>query len=107
MQEYDADRNRDVLVEKLTGTAITPSRSTPESIGLDLHSDMDEIQIEPGGTKVVLTGIAAKAPSGTYLRIAPRSGLTVKAQLHTMAGVVDPDYTGNVSVVLHNFGTNL
>ena len=66
---------------------------------------MDEVVIEPGGLKVILTGIAAKAPSGTYLRVAPRSGLTVKSQLHMIAGVVDPDYTGNIGVVLHNFGT--
>ena len=51
------------------------------------------------------TGLAAKPPSGSYLRIAPRSGLTVKNSLHTLAGVVDPDYTGNITVVMHNFGT--
>ena len=106
LQEYDADRNRDVLIEKLTETATIPTRSTEESVGLDIHSDMaEDVVLKPGELKVILTGIAAKAPSGTYLRIAPRSGLTVKSHLHTMAGVIDPDYTGTIGVVLHNFGS--
>ena len=28
----------------------------------------------------------------------------VKNNLHTMAGVIDPDYTGTITVILHNFG---
>ena len=28
----------------------------------------------------------------------------MKRRLHTLAGVIDPDYTGNVTVVMHNFG---
>ena len=50
------------------------------------------------------TVIAMKCPVGTYARIAPRSGLTVKHSLHTLVGVIDPDYTGEVKVILHNFG---
>ena len=104
-QEQSADINRQILIEKITETAIAPNRSTPESIGLDIYSDQDDTIVKPGEVKVVLTGIAAKAPSGTYLRVAPRSGLTVKSNIHTMAGVIDPDYTGNIGVVLHNFGS--
>ena len=75
-----------------------------ESIGFDLYSDVETITVPPGGIQLIPTGIAAKCPSGSSLRIAPRSGLTVKRSLHTLAGVVDPDYTGNITVVMHNFG---
>ena len=33
-------------------------------------------------------------------------GCTVKKNITSLAGVIDPDYTGNVSVVLHNFGSD-
>jgi dUTP pyrophosphatase len=41
-------------------------------------------------------------PHGTYGRIAPRSGLAVKHGVDTLAGVIDPDYSGEVKVVLQN-----
>jgi len=37
---------------------------------------------------------------------APRSGLAVKHGLDTLAGVIDPDYTGEVKVVLQNLDVN-
>ena len=43
---------------------------------------------------------------GTYGRIAPRSGLTVKHHLDVGAGVIDSGYTGNIGVVLFNHGSN-
>lgn len=70
IQERTADINREILIEKLTDTAVVPTRSTEESIGLDIHSNMDDITIKPGKCKVILTGIAAKSPSGTYLQVA-------------------------------------
>jgi dUTP pyrophosphatase len=43
-------------------------------------------------------------PNGVYGRVAPRSGLAVKHGIQVGAGVVDPDYTGEVKVVLFNHG---
>jgi deoxyuridine 5'-triphosphate nucleotidohydrolase len=45
-----------------------------------------------------------KVPDGTYGRIAPRSGITVKHNVHVGAGVIDSDYTGEIKVVLCNNG---
>ena len=38
---------------------------------------------------------------GYYGRIAPRSGLAIHHHIHVGAGVVDPDYTGSVQVLLN------
>lgn len=56
------------------------------------------------GRAVVSTDLSIAIPSGTYARIAPRSGLAVKHFIDTGAGVVDEDYRGAVGVVLFNHG---
>ncbi len=54
------------------------------------------------GRAVVSTDLSIAIPSGTYARVAPRSGLAVKHFIDTGAGVVDEDYRGTVGVVLFN-----
>ena len=88
-------------VTKLVPHAILPVRSTPGAAGYDLFST-DNYVVLPGRRVVVSTGITVNLPEGTYGRIAPRSGLAVKHGLDTLAGVIDPDYTGEVKVVLQN-----
>lgn len=51
-----------------------------------------------------MTDLSLAIPSGTYARVAPRSGLAVKHSIDTGAGVVDEDYRGNIGVVLFNHG---
>ena len=96
--------SNELLVQLLSPTAKMPIKGTDGSIGFDLFADTSGIVIPPGESRIVQTGIAAEAPEGSYLRIAPRSGLTVKHHLNTLAGVIDPDYRGNICVVLYNFG---
>ena len=62
------------------------------------------VMIPARGKAVVPTDLAVACPSGTYARIAPRSGLAVKHFIDTGAGVVDEDYRGAVGVVLFNHG---
>ena len=92
------------MIKHLTTTSKTPHKGTNGSIGFDLFADTTGIVIPPGESRLIPTGIAAVAPNGSYLRIAPRSGLTVKQHINTLAGVIDPDYRGNIGVVLYNFG---
>ena len=51
------------------------------------------------------TDISIEPPKGTYVRIAPRSGLAHKHQFHVLAGVIDADYRVPINVLLHNLGT--
>jgi len=91
-------------VTKLVPSAILPSRATSGSAGYDLYST-DSYVVLPGRRVVVSTGISVHLPPGTYGRVAPRSGLAVKHGLDTLAGVIDPDYTGEIKVVLQNLDT--
>jgi len=88
-------------VTKLTPNAQLPVRGSSGAAGYDLFST-DSYVVLPGRRVVVSTGISIQLPPGTYGRIAPRSGLAVKHGLDTLAGVIDPDYTGEVKVVLQN-----
>ena len=91
-------------IKRLTLDAVLPTRGSPGSVGYDLYS-LDELTIDPGARNIVSTGVCATVPPGCYGRIAPRSGLSVKYGIHVGAGVIDPDYTGEVKVVLFNHGT--
>jgi dUTP pyrophosphatase len=91
-------------VLRLHEHAILPSRGTSKSAGYDLSS-VDELVIQPGERKLVGTGISIGMPYGVYGRVAPRSGLAVKHGIQVGAGVIDPDYTGEIKVLLFNHGS--
>lgn len=90
-------------VKKLIPNAIVPTRGSGGAVGYDLYSS-DEIVVQPTHRALIGTGIAIVLPVGVYGRVAPRSGLTVKHGIHIGAGVIDPDYTGEVKVALFNLG---
>ena len=56
------------------------------------------------GSGLVKTGILIEMPAGVYARIAPRSGLAVKNRIAVGGGVIDPDYDGEIKVILFNHG---
>jgi dUTP pyrophosphatase len=90
-------------VQKLRPEAVLPTRGSEWSAGYDLSS-AEHAVIPPGSRAVIKTALAVACPAGTYGRIAPRSGLTVKYGIHVGAGVIDADYRGEVGVVLFNLG---
>ena len=91
-------------IKKLCYDAIVPTRGSDHSVGYDLYSSEDTIVPCQAGRALVGTGIAVVLPSGVYGRVAPRSGLGVKHCIDVGAGVIDPDYTGEIKVVLFNHG---
>ena len=94
-----------VQVQLLQQKAKLPRKGTKESVGYDVIYPGPTYTLKAGETRVFPLDIALRCPHNCYTRVAPRSGLTVKKNITCMAGVIDPDYTGNVGVVLHNFGT--
>lgn len=91
-----------LLVKRLTATAKVPVRGTAKAVGLDLFAD-DQKVLEPGERALIKTGIAVAIPEAYYGRVAPRSGLALKAGIDVLAGVIDSDYRGEVGVILINF----
>ena len=91
-----------LLITKLTPDAKIPRKGSPNSVGYDIFSN-ECITIQPHKLQLVHTGISFKCPAGSYGRIAPRSGLTIKNHLNVLAGVIDPDYTGEIIVVMYMY----
>src|SRR3954469_21940154 len=93
-------------IKKVTLDAKTPQTQTKGAIGLDLHANQ-EVVIPTKRRVVVPTGIAAEIPRGHYLRVAPRSGLSKKG-LDIDAGVIDPDYRGEIkALVINNLANDI
>ena len=93
--EEDNKNLKSLQVVPLKGTEYIPFKGSEEAVGFDVRSTV-EVKIPAGERRLVPLGIACRCPEGSYIRIAPRSGLSVKKSLDVGAGVVDRDYTGEV-----------
>lgn len=85
-----------------------PGRATPGSAGYDLRSAEDTFDLEPGERRLVGTGLAIEMPDGMECQIRPRSGLAVRHGVTVLnsPGTVDPDYRGELRVLLVNLGSD-
>lgn len=90
--------------------AKIPEYATPGSAGMDLSACIpEEITIKPGEIVRVNTGIAIQLPhSGIGGFVFPRSGLSSKhgISLANCVGVIDSDYTGEISCPVINHGNS-
>lgn len=93
-------------VKRLVPEAILPTRGSKGAVGYDLYA-AETVTLYSGRHATVGTGIAVAIPEGCYGRIAPRSGLAARYGIDVLGGVVDPDYRGEVKVVLANLSDGL
>jgi len=65
------------------------------------------VTIKPGQTVVIGCGVAFGFPMGVAARVYSRSGLSVKNSISVLnaPGIIDTDYTGEVTAILHNHGS--
>ena len=70
-------------------------------MGYDLFTPIN-FKIQPKEQKTVFIDLTITPPEGYYAELMSKSGLTVLYKLEVKAGVIDPDFTGNIGVVLKN-----
>ncbi len=87
---------------KKQGLAL-PSYAKEGDAGIDLRAS-ENSTIKPGERVTVKTGIKVALPPGFFGLIKDRSGLASRKGIHTLAGIVDANYRGEVCVVLLNTG---
>ena len=90
-----------IRFQRLTEQAKLPIKGTPLSAGFDLYA-AEEVRVGCGQRELITTGLQlSDCPDDVYLRIAPRSGKSVKG-FDVGAGVVDSDYRGPVKILYIN-----
>lgn len=93
-------------IKKLTDTAVVPTRGSKSAAGYDLYVDckVDVIEISPGETIKLGTGVALEIPENYVGLVFARSGMATNRGLRpaNCVGVIDSDYRGEVIVALHN-----
>jgi dUTP pyrophosphatase len=94
-----------LLVKRLTPSAVLPAYAKPGDSGLDLHAAVD-LTLAPGESRLVRTGIALELPPGTEAQVRPRSGLAREHAVTVLnaPGTIDEGYRGEVGVLLINHG---
>lgn len=96
-----------IKIKKLNERAVVPAYGTEFSAGADIYYCGEEtVEIRPGETKLIGSGISVEIPEGYCGLIFARSGLATKRGLApaNKVGVIDSDYRGEIMVALHNHG---
>lgn len=94
-----------IRVKKLHPNAVLPTYGSSQAVGADLYACLEApVTIQPGEVFWVPTGIALEVPAGCAGLVYARSSMGAKRGLApaNKVGVVDPDYRGEVRVVLLN-----
>ena len=100
-REHHGHSVLETYFQKLSEKAISPHQATPGSVGYDLFTPVDFL-IQPNEQKTVFIDLAVMPPEGYYAQLMSKSGLMVLYELEVSRGVIDPDFTGNIGVVLKN-----
>ena len=95
----------EILIKRLSKGVTLPKYETDGSSGLDLAAFIDKsIEIKPGKSEIIPTGLAVSIPKNFEIQIRPRSGLAAKNQISVLnsPGTIDADYRGELKVILIN-----
>jgi len=84
-----------------------PSRATEHAAGYDVRSADAAVTLQPGEIRLVGTGLVMELPVGMECQVRPRSGLALKhgITLPNSPGTIDPDYRGELRVIMQNLGS--
>lgn len=95
----------EIKFNRISAFAKMPTYGSKDAAGADLYAAIPEpIEIGPGETVSIPTGLRTEIPKGFWGGIFARSGLSIKEGLRpsNCVGVIDSDYRGEIMVALYN-----
>ena len=98
-----------ILIKRLSKEVSLPKYETKGSSGMDLAANIEtNVNLDPGKSAIIPTGLMVAIPEGFEIQIRPRSGLAAKKNISVLntPGTIDADYRGEIKVILINHGSN-
>tara|TARA_A100001037_G_C14865649_1_gene507217 strand:+ start:312 stop:749 length:438 start_codon:yes stop_codon:yes gene_type:complete len=97
-----------VIIKKLDSSVQLPTYKTDGASGMDLMAHIEKpINLKPGKSCLVPTGLSVAFPKEYEIQIRPRSGLAAKNNISVLntPGTIDSDYRGEIKIILFNHGS--
>ena len=97
-----------VFIKKLNPSVQLPSYKTSGASGMDLMAFIEKpIELKPGKSCIVPTGLSVAFSKEYEIQIRPRSGLAAKKNISVLntPGTIDSDYRGELKIILFNHGS--
>ena len=97
-----------VFIKKLNPSVQLPSYKTDGASGMDLMAFIEKpIELKPGKSCLVPTGLSVAFSKEYEIQIRPRSGLAAKKNISVLntPGTIDSDYRGELKIILFNHGS--
>ena len=94
-----------VKIARMSDDVVIPKQAHATDAGFDLSSTT-RVDIPPGRSLLVGTGLRMEIPIGWCGQINPRSGLASKHQLVVGARIIDSAYRGELMINLINHGSD-
>ncbi len=97
-----------VIIKKLDSSVQLPTYKTDGASGMDLMAHIEKpINLKPGKSCLVPTGLSVAFSEEYEIQIRPRSGLAAKNNISVLntPGTIDSDYRGEIKIILFNHGS--
>jgi len=97
-----------VVIKKLDSSVQLPTYKTNGASGMDLMAHVEKpINLKPGKSCLVPTGLSVAFSEEYEIQIRPRSGLAAKNNISVLntPGTIDSDYRGEIKIILFNHGS--
>ena len=96
-----------IFIKRLKPSVQLPSYKTNGASGMDLMAFTNKpIELKPGKSCLVPTGLSVAFSKEYEIQIRPRSGLAAKNNITVLntPGTIDSDYRGELKIILFNHG---